>query len=127
MARPSKYKEEFNEIARKLALLGLTDAEIGYHLGVDERTINNWKDKYPEFFQSLKDGKELADCEVVDSLYTKAKAGDTTACIFWLKNRRSQNWRDRQDIPKDENDETGSQTIRDAVESLEGENDRKAT
>lgn len=66
--RPTKYKEEYNEQAYKLCLLGATDKEIGDFFNVDERTINNWKIEYPDFFQSIREGKELADMKVVNSL-----------------------------------------------------------
>ena len=48
--------------------------------------------------QSLKRGKLKADFQVTKSLYEKAKSGDTGAIIFWLKNRRPDLWRDKQDV-----------------------------
>lgn len=36
--------------------------------------------------------------DIVFSLYSKAIAGDVTACIFWLKNRRPREWRDVQHL-----------------------------
>jgi transposase len=125
MARPTEYKAAYAEGARKLALLGATDAEVADFFGVDVRTIYRWKNTYDEFCQSLKAGKEQADERVERSLYHKAVgyeqkavkifmpagkdepvyaeyieklAPDTTAAIFWLKNRRSQEWRDKQDV-----------------------------
>jgi hypothetical protein len=121
--RPSSYRAEFAEQAAKLCRLGATDAELADFFGVDERTVNNWKNEHDDFFQSLKDGKVRADAEVADKLFRRATgyeheavkvfmpAGasapvyasyveryppDTTACIFWLKNRRPDLWRDTQ-------------------------------
>ncbi len=101
--RPTKYKDEYIEQAYKLALLGATDKQMCDYFNVDEKTFNNWKHKHPEFFQSLKKGKEEADFNVVKSLYKKAcgddkNSPDTTACIFWLKNRQPEKWRDKQDL-----------------------------
>ena len=121
--RPTSYKEEHNKTAYQLALLGLTDAEMAKVFGVDERTINNWKIVHPKFFQSIKEGKEIADAKVVSSLYqravgyehpeekvfcyegevvthqqTKHYAPDTGACMAWLKNRQPSKWRDKQDV-----------------------------
>ena len=101
---------------------GLTDEEMAKFFDVKKQTLNNWKSDYPEFFASLKEGKVLADGKVVASLYHRALgyshpeddiraiAGevvitptikhyppDTTACIFWLKNRRKDQWRDVQE------------------------------
>ena len=124
MARPSKYKPEFAEQARKLCFLGATDRELADFFKVSQRTLNLWKVEYPEFLQSLKLGKEAADERVVSSLYNRAlgyshnaikihvsKDGDVTkvpyvehvppdvtACIFWLKNRDQANWRDKLDL-----------------------------
>ncbi|MBY4947010.1 helix-turn-helix domain-containing protein [Cupriavidus respiraculi] len=122
MARPSSYKPEFAEQARKLCLLGATDKEMADVFGVSETTLNNWKTAHPEFLVSLKAGKDEADANVADRLYQRAMgyshpaekivvvAGaiervaytehyppDTTAAIFWLKNRKKREWRDKID------------------------------
>ncbi len=120
--RPSKYKSEYVEQASHLCRLGATDQEIADFFHVDNTTIWRWKSSFPEFCNALKSGKEAADERVERSLYHKAvgythdavkifmPAGaekpvyakyrehvppDTTAGIFWLKNRRSDEWRDR--------------------------------
>lgn len=80
-----------------IASLGLTDEEIAVILGISPRTLNYWK-KNPAFKNALKRGKLKADFQITKSLYEKAKAGDTTAIIFWLKNRRPDLWRDRQQV-----------------------------
>ena len=127
IGRPSKYKEEYCEQAEKLARLGATDKEMADFFGVTEQTLNNWKtDKdgnETEFFESLKTGKIEADARVADSLYQRALGyscredkvflvdkeplivpmikqypPDTTAGIFWLKNRRPNEWREKQEI-----------------------------
>ncbi len=117
MARPSSYKEEYVEQAEKLSKLGLTDKEMAEFFGVTERTFNTWKTKHPEFLQSLKKGKTLADANVVESLYRRACGysheavkimqyegqpvvepyiehypPDTTACLAWLHNRQRDKW-----------------------------------
>lgn len=128
VGRPTKYKPEYADQARKLCLLGATDAEMADFFDVDERTINNWKEEFPDFFQSIKKGKLLADANVADRLYqramgyeapdmdirvvegevietpmTKYYPPDTPAAIFWLKNRQKAKWRD-----KVENEVSGS-------------------
>lgn len=120
MARPSSYKDEYAEQARKLCRLGLIDKEIAEFFGVSEQTINAWKLKSEEFLEALKDGKTFADAQVADKLFHRATgyshpdvdirvidgqivqtplvkhyAPDTTACIFWLKNRDKARWRDK--------------------------------
>ncbi len=81
-----------------LAGLGLTDVEIANVLDLSERTINYYKQKSPEFLQALTKGKNKADARVIQSLYQLAISGNVTACIFWLKNRRKKDWRDKVDI-----------------------------
>ena len=53
MARPTKYRAEFAEQARKLCLLGATDAETAWFLEIDMQTFSDWKSFYPEFNEAL--------------------------------------------------------------------------
>jgi len=125
---PSKYRPEMAEQAAKLCRLGATDKDLADFFEVSELTINRWKKAHPEFCKSLKSGKILADAEVADRLYRRALGyshdavklfnyegqivqgeyvqhypPDTTACIFWLKNRRPDQWRDKQpDAPSND-------------------------
>lgn len=69
---PSLYKPIYAEQAYKLCLLGATDKRLADFFGVTDRTINNWKKEFPEFFQSLRAGKELANMEVAKSMYDGA-------------------------------------------------------
>lgn len=94
MGRPSKFTDELVEQTREMALNGNTDEEIAAALDVSRSTLALWKAKHPEFSDALKAWKGEADDAVEQSLYRKALSGDTTACIFWLKNRRSDAWRD---------------------------------
>ena len=121
--RPPRYNAEFAEQAEKLCRLGLIDKEIASFFEVDERTIARWKKRHPEFCQALKRGKVLPDAEVADRLYQRACGfahpedrilqhlgvpvvvptvkhypPDTLACIFWLKNRRPDLWRDKASV-----------------------------
>jgi len=117
--RPTKYKDEYIEQAGKLCLLGATDKQMADFFDVSESTLNLWKLEHPNFSESLKENKEFANSRVERALYEKAlgyrykeetstKMGivelerqahpDTTAQIFWLKNRQPDKWRDRQEI-----------------------------
>ena len=96
----SKY---FTHVEPKLELIegwardGLTDEDIAKQLNIGIRTLYEYKIKYPQFSQALKKGKELVDYQVEKALLNKALKGDTTAIIFWLKNRRPDKWRDRKE------------------------------
>lgn len=123
MARPTAYKPEYAEQAKKLCLLGATDEDLADFFKVSIRTIANWKGQFDEFLQALKAGKDQADDRVERSLYQKAVGytfdsekvfqfqghivraetrehvpPDTTAMIFWLKNRRPDAWRDKKEV-----------------------------
>lgn len=118
--RPPKYQGGFAKSAEKLCKLGATDDDLADFFEVNVRTIARWKVEHEEFCQALKAGKDEADDRVEQSLYRRAvgyshdavkimqhqgevvKAEyrehfppDTTACIFWLKNRRPEEWRDK--------------------------------
>jgi transcriptional regulator with XRE-family HTH domain len=124
MAGKSTLSDERIRQIEILALKGFTDAEMADVIGVTEQTFNNWKTQKPSFFESLKDWKIQADSKVEVSLYEKATGyehpetklfktsedkiiseevtrhypPDTTAMIFWLKNRKKKVWRDRTEI-----------------------------
>lgn len=122
--RPSDYDpKKTAKHAKRLCLLGATDAEMADFFEVSETTINNWKNQHPEFLESIKAGKEVADTKVAKSLYERANGyshpevhvsnyqgkitlteltkhypPETAAAIFWLKNRQSDKWRDRREL-----------------------------
>lgn len=75
---------------------GLTDEQIAKNIGITLSTFYEWKKKYSDFSESLKKGKEVVDYEVENALLSSALEGNTTAQIFWLKNRRPEKWRDKQ-------------------------------
>ena len=131
--RPTKYKPEYVDQAAKLAALGATDAEMADFFEVTVSTFALWKVTYPELSDALKDSKEIADRRVETALYNRAMGytheetdirvvdgavvmtpmlkhypPDTTAAIFWLKNRKPQEWRDRAQVDHTSSD--GSMT-----------------
>ncbi|OUB20094.1 hypothetical protein BK708_19225 [Bacillus thuringiensis serovar yunnanensis] len=107
---------------------GLIDEQIAYNMGVTRVTLHNWRKKHPIMDQAVRRGKEVVDREVENALLKRAtgytyeevtvereKNGDdfesvetkrvkrqvppdSTAIIFWLKNRKPDAWRDRREI-----------------------------
>ena len=117
----SKYKPEYAEIAAKLCQkLAATDRQLADYFEVSYQTLNTWKAEHPEFLDSLRQNKEIADENVVKSLYQRAIGydvatpkiigdgieveeikhypADPTSMIFWLKNRQPKNWRDKPEM-----------------------------
>lgn len=118
--------------ARGLAMRGATMQQIAEEMDVALSTIYKWRDEHAEFSDALNEGRQQTDLRVERSLYERAMGGksketkkvievvdgqqvvkrieeverelapDTTACIFWLKNRNPAMWRDRQDIAVNE-------------------------
>lgn len=76
---------------------GLTNEQIAHNMGIQLNTFYKWKKKYTEFHDALKINKDVADRAIENALYKKALGGDTTAMIFWLKNRKYREWRDRRE------------------------------
>lgn len=66
------YKPEFDQQAYHYCLLGATNQDLARFFKVSETTIKQWKKKFPDFFEAIKAGKELADMKVVKSLYKRA-------------------------------------------------------
>ena len=100
---------------------GLTDEQIAKNIGISRSTLNVWKDRYSDISDALKKGKDIIDRQVENALLKRALgyeyeevkekfedgvitertvtkkevAPDTTAQIFWLKNRKPDKWRDK--------------------------------
>ena len=70
--RRSLYRPELDDYVERLAMLGLKDTELADALKITERTLNNWKNRHPSFFQSIKNGRLEADGNVVRALYFRA-------------------------------------------------------
>lgn len=109
---------------------GLTEEQIANNIGIERTTLYRWKNKNCNILNALKKGKEVIDFEVENALLKKAlgytvtlnkqkvtKDGDVvdiredvyvppdaTAQIFWLKNRKSDKWRDKVQNEDDEKD-----------------------
>jgi hypothetical protein len=124
--RPTKYKEEYNQQAFKLCLLRATDKDLADFFEVNVDTIHEWKKQHPEFSDSINEGKEQADMEIVNKLFHRANGmtvrtqkaikvkvnqheekveivevdeahpPDFQAIKFWLTNRKAEGWKDKQ-------------------------------
>ena len=109
---------------------GLDDKQIAKNIGISTTTFYDWRNKHPSFAEALKSGKRPVDVEVENMLLKRAMGyeyeevttelieqadgtkrkhikktlkqvlPDTTAQIFWLKNRRPDLWRDKPVVPK---------------------------
>lgn len=79
VGRPSKYKPEYAEQAIKLCKLGATDKDLAEFFDVEEQTINNWKNDFPEFFESIKAAKDYRDQLVERRLFERATGYEVEA------------------------------------------------
>jgi len=82
-------------LARGWARNGLTEAEIAGRMGCRPAALAGWKAKHPELAAALALGREACDLLVEEALYQSARGGSVTAQIYWLKNRRRAEWRDK--------------------------------
>ena len=81
---------------------GLTDEQIAHNMGIATSTFYEWKKKSKEFSESLKKNKDIVDFEVENALLKNAMEGNVTAQIFWLKNRKKLQWRERIEYATDD-------------------------
>jgi hypothetical protein len=118
--RPTKYQKAYAKQAYKLCLLGATNEELAEFFEVSHGTISNWLAEHSDFLGAVKKGRRVADAEIADSLYQRAKGythaseevfqykgdvvraktrkhypPDTAAAFIWLKNRQPEKWRDK--------------------------------
>lgn len=120
---------------------GLIDEQIAQNIGIAASTLYEWKKQYPEISEALKKGKEVVDRQVENALLkralgyeydeitteygeetkrvTKQVVPDTTAQIFWLKNRKPEQWRDKQQI--EHSGGIRSEKLSDIISQLGGE------
>ena len=104
---------------------GLTDEQIAFNIGIRRQTLYDWMKRFLVISDTLKRGKEVVDRQVENALLkralgyeydevtcerdddgdmvetkrvTKQVVPDVTAQIFWLKNRKPSEWRDKQNI-----------------------------
>lgn len=110
-----KLLDRIYELARQ----GKTNAQIAESIGISDRTLSRWNTDDLVFASYLKENKELPDSLVEVNLFKRATGydyteeqstregvvelrrhapPDPTSMIFWLKNRKSKEWRDRQEI-----------------------------
>lgn len=111
---------------------GLTDEQIAHNIGIVPSTLYEWKKKYSKISDTLKKGKEIIDRQVENALLKRALGyeyeevkqiiekdekgkdrkriektvrqviPDTTAQIYWLKNRKPEQWREKPKVETDE-------------------------
>jgi hypothetical protein len=70
--RPTEYRAEYAEQAKKLCEVGFTDQQLAEWFGVAKQTIYNWQAAHPEFLYSIKLGKDAPDDRTERSLYHRA-------------------------------------------------------
>ena len=129
--RPTLYEPEHAERARELCVRGATNRVLAARFGVARSTIDEWIAKHPEFAEAVRQGRDVADSVVIESLFTRATGYDrkaekvflyrgeprtatytrhvppeTAACIFWLRNRRREEWLESFQRAQEEDDES---------------------
>jgi hypothetical protein len=121
--RPSKYLPDYARQARELCLMGATEMDLQRFFGVSPNTLYNWRAAHPEFLSAINEAKSAVDDGIVERRLFERATGykhravkimmsdgvpieheyvehyppDTTAAIFWLKNRQPEKWRDKQE------------------------------
>ncbi|MEE0740779.1 MAG: transposase [Emergencia sp.] len=146
--RKSKYETHVKPYLTVIAAWcrnGATDETIAKKLGVAYSTFRTYRNEYPELQKSMKYAKEHADLEVEAALYkravgysydevtieggvetkrvTKEVVPDTTAQIFWLKNRKAGEWKDKQNMELSGSLERQKSKLDDLIGQLRGDDD----
>ncbi len=127
--RPTAYKPEYAEIARHSCMLGATNEILAERFDVCRRTVDSWIAAIPEFSDAVRQGRQVADESVVSALFARAVGmerkmtkvfchkgqpvtadyivqlpPDVRACIFWLRNRRPDRWREDRPLADERDD-----------------------
>lgn len=64
-------------------------------VGVTRQALQKRCKRDTKLRAEIDEARDFADDVIVKRLYDKAKEGDNTAMIFWLKNRQRHRWRDK--------------------------------
>lgn len=113
-------KEDKLTLLTGWARQGLTNEQIANNMGINVSTLYDYINKFNEISNAIKKGKEVVDFEVENALLKRALGysyeektfedgvlkkvvvkevqPDTTAQIFWLKNRMTRQWRDKVEV-----------------------------
>lgn len=121
---------------------GLTNEQIAKNVGINPKTLYDWMNKKDPIREALRKGKEIVDFEVENALYKRALGytitineqkldkdgfvhdlkrdvhipGDTVAQIFWLKNRKTKQWKDKVETSVDTTELTNVEKLLNKIE-----------
>ena len=115
--RPTLYKPEYPDLARRFCQLGGTNEDLADYFEVSRSTIDEWLRVHPDFAEAVRKGRDLIDMVIAEKLLSRAMGydhegkkyvlhggeekeirhvvhhpPDVRACIFWLRNRRRKHW-----------------------------------
>lgn len=126
--RPTKFKDEYIQLAVNYCRLGALDKDLAEYFDVSVQTIELWNRNNPEFKAATRKGKDEfnvkraegalihaalgysieetkvfydKDMGIVEHKVTKNFPPNTTALTFFLKNRDAARWKDTQTIDMD--------------------------
>lgn len=125
------------------ARAGLVDEQIAANMGISRSTLGEWKNKYSVISDTLRVCKEVVDFQVENALLKRALGGiieeekltkegeivklkreipgDVTAQIFWLKNRKPVEWKDKRE--EEERHEEGVTIVNDIPRADDNKSD----
>lgn len=103
MATRPKVTDWLDDEYNKMLLVGwvrhgLSNDVIADNMHIDRSTLYDWKNKNSDFADILRQNKDYCDSVAEDKLFEKVKDGDMGAIRFWLTNRRSKDWKDKQEL-----------------------------
>ena len=102
---------EMIEKAEKLAARGLNMEQIAYSIGLGKTKLYREKSQNEELEEAIKRGKSKGIATIANSLFENAKAGNTTAQIFFLKCHAK--WKEEEVVTPDDSLEKAKTTVLD--------------
>ncbi|MDI1343505.1 MAG: hypothetical protein PSV22_05305 [Pseudolabrys sp.] len=142
----ASYQPIFACVAKRMCVLGALNDDLAVAFNVAEDTIITWRKVHEDFFEACSEGEDLANRRVERSLharacgyeykvvkvmrhkgqplrvtYLKHVPADVPAAIFWLVNRKPEEWGHPSKLKPKVEPETPNQRIwREAVKGAEG-------
>lgn len=126
VGRPTKYKEEYCQTVIPFMSQGYSTKAFAGSIGVSLATVYTWMDTYPEFLEAVKSGQAASAMWWEDTLRKNAATGEGSAasCIFGVKNRSQEEWKDRHEVDHSNSDGSMKPVSRVTIEVIDAATDK---
>lgn len=119
--RPHEPTNHSRELVSLHASVGTPQEVIADILGIDSKTLRK------HYRKELDQSVAKANAAIGGTLFNKAKSGDTSAAIFWMKTRAGWSEKTRTEITHRNPDDMSEDELRRAISELDEQIDKASS